>query len=315
MSETVCAVVVTRNRLTLLRECLTALGAQTRALDRVVVVDNASSDGTLDALQRDFPEVDVLALSENEGGAGGFHEGLREAYAGGADWVWLMDDDTISRRDALAELVSARDASAGLPAPLLLASKAEWDDGSLHPMNTPGFERYRTELVIRAAELGLMPLRTTTFVSLLVARQAVERFGLPPKHFFIWSDDIEYTARILRHAAGYLVPASVVNHRTTTPYTAVTTTGGRFYFHVRNTIYMIRGDAWSTSEKLPLVWIVFATSLAYLRHNAFSRASALTVMRGLRDGVRPLPTGRPRGRERRGRPRGGWLAGLARGRP
>ena len=289
MSETVCAVVVTHNRLALLRECLTALAAQTRPPDQVLVVDNASTDETLEALARDFPEAGVLALPTNQGGAGGFHEGLRAAHAGGSDWVWLMDDDTIARPDALAELVAACADHPDLPSPLLLASKAEWEDGRLHPMNLPGFERYRPELVIRAAEHGLLPLRTTTFVSVLVSREAVDRFGLPPKHFFIWSDDIEYTARILRGGAGYLVPSSVVDHRTKAPHTAITTAGGRFYFHVRNTLYMIRGDAWSTMEKLPLVWVVLVTSIAYLRHNRFSRASAATVLRGLRDGVRRLP--------------------------
>jgi GT2 family glycosyltransferase len=289
MAETVCAVVVTHDRVALLRECLAALAAQTRPPDRVLVVDNASADDTLEVLARDFPDADVLALADNQGGAGGFHEGLRAARLGGADWVWLMDDDTIARPDALAELVAAPGAMAGLPRPLLLASTAEWEDGRLHPMNLPGFERYRPELVIRAASHGLLPLRTTTFVSLLVSREAVDRFGLPPRHFFIWSDDIEYTARILRHDAGYLVPSSVVKHRTEAPHTAVTTAGGRFYYHVRNTLYMIRGDAWTNTEKLPLVWVVLSTSIAYLRHNRFSRASAAIVVRGLRDGIRALP--------------------------
>jgi len=290
MPETVCAVVVTHNRVELLRECLSALAGQTRPPDRVLVIDNASTDATAGTVRRDFSDVELVTLPDNQGGAGGFHEGLRAAHDAGADWTWLMDDDTIPRPDALAELLAAPRALAGLPRPLLLASKAEWIDGSLHPMNAPGFERDHPGLVVRAASRGVMPLRTTTFASLLVHRDAVERFGLPHKHFFIWSDDIEYTARVLRRAGGYLVPASVVCHKTRSPYTAVTTTGGRFYFHVRNTLYMLRGDAWSNAEKLTLVWILVSTSLAFLRHNSFSAGSARTVLRGLRDGVRPLRT-------------------------
>ncbi len=283
-----CAVVVTFNRRALLAECLAALASQDRRPDRVLVVDNASTDGTADWIRGEHPGVDLLALPENVGGAGGFHAGLAAAHAGGAEWIWLMDDDTLPRPDALAELLAAPERLDGLPRPLLLASKAVWDDGRLHPMNMPGFERERAALVVAGGERGVMPLRTATFVSLLVHREAVDRFGLPLEHYFIWSDDIEYTARIVRGGgAAYLVPASVAHHKTKTPHTAVSTSGTRFYFHVRNTLYMLRGRSWSGREKLTLVWILFATALEYLRHNAFRAANVATVLRGLRDGLRP----------------------------
>jgi len=291
MPETVCAVVVTHNRLELLRECLNALAAQTQAPDRVLVVDNASSDGTAEEVQRAFPHVELLSLPDNQGSSGGFHEGLRAAHRTGADWTWLMDDDTIPRPDALAELLAAPRALAGLPRPLLLSSRAVWTDGTLHPMNIPGFERRRPALVIAAGARGLMPVRATTFVSLLVHRDAIERHGLPLKHFFIWSDDIEFTARILREGAGYLVPESVVCHNTGSAHTAISQSGGRFYFHVRNTLYMIRGSSWDSREKLTLAWTVLTSSVAYLRHNTCSPASVRTVLRGLRDGTRRAAPG------------------------
>jgi len=283
------AVVVTHRRLELLRACLDALGAQRRAPEHVLVVDNASGDGTVEAVRAEHPEVEVLGLPTNEGGAGGFHEGLGRAVAGGAEWVWLMDDDTIPQPDALQALLDAPGRlPADEPTPVLLASRAVWDEGALHPMNAPGFERDSPERVVRSARVGLMPIRTATFVSLLVHRDAVARHGLPHKHFFIWSDDIEYTARVLRHDRGYVVPTSVVHHRTKTPYTAVSSTGGRFYYHVRNSLYMIRGDAWSGREKLTVAWLLLTTSIAYLRHHRFAVTAIATVGRGLRDGVRPL---------------------------
>src|SRR5256885_7130786 len=101
----VCAIVVTHDRRHMLAECLQALAGQTQPADRVLVVDNASTDGTREMVERDHPEVDVLALPTNEGGAGGFHEGMRRAYEDGAEWMWLTDDDTIPRADALEELL------------------------------------------------------------------------------------------------------------------------------------------------------------------------------------------------------------------
>ena len=283
------AIVVTYNRKVLLQECLAALAAQTRPLDRVIVVDNASTDGTADLVRSDHPEVELLALPDNQGGAGGFHEGLKAAHAAGADWIWLMDDDTIASPEALAELLAAPAALDGLAPPKLLASKVVWTDGSLHPMNHPGFERDNTERFVESCEQGFLPIRASTFVSLLVHRSAVDEHGLPHKHFFIWSDDIEYTARVTRRHAGYLVPDSVVVHKTKAPYTAVTDTGGRFYYHVRNSVYMLRGRAWSGREKLSLLWFLLFTTNEYLRNNAFGREALVTVARGLRDGLGRVP--------------------------
>ena len=276
MPATVYAVVVTRDRLALLQQCVEALRAQTRAPDRILVVDNASTDGTA-AWLAGQDDVETLRLEENVGGAGGFHAGLRRAHADGAEWAWLMDDDTIPRPEALEALLRP-----DTPA-ILRASVAVWKDGRLHPMNVPGLERERVEPLVEAAAERVLPLRTSTFVSLLVHRTAVDRFGLPEARYFIWSDDIEYTARVTRGGGlAVLVPDSVVEHRTAKPYTAVTSAGERFYFHARNTLYMVRGRSWSGPEKLSLLYLLALTSLQYVR----AGGSPKVVLRGLRDGVR-----------------------------
>jgi len=291
MPDAVWAVVVTHERPALLRECLRALRAQTRAVDRIVVVDNASGDETPAVVRAEFPEVTLLVQEANGGGAGGFAAGLEAATAEGADLVWLLDDDTIAAADALERLLAARDRA---PGAALLASAVQWSDGTLHPMNLPGLRRDGVQALVDGAAAGLLPLRTTTFVSLLVARAAVERFGVPNRHFFLWSDDLEYTARITRDGTpGYVVPDSVVEHRTRTAHTAVTEGGPRFYYHVRNTLYMLRGDAWRPAEKLSLVYLLAVTTTAYLRRER--RAGLAHVLAGLRDGVRPLRAGGRRG--------------------
>jgi GT2 family glycosyltransferase len=206
----------------------------------VLVIDNASTDGTQGWLAGQ-QDIEVVRLDPNAGGAGGFHAGLQRAMAAGAEQAWLMDDDTIPRPDALAQLLDAH-----APGALLRASVAVWTDGSLHPMNVPGFERDHVAPLVEAAEHRVLPLRTATFVSLLVHREAVGRFGLPHVHYFIWSDDLEYTARVTRGGGrAVLVTSSVVEHRTARPHTAVSATGDRFYYHARNTLYMVRGRSWS----------------------------------------------------------------------
>jgi GT2 family glycosyltransferase len=280
----VCAVVVTRDRRDLLEQCLAALEAQTAPLARIVVVDNASSDGTADWLRSDKPGVELVALTDNVGGAGGFSAGVDRARSGGHDWLWLLDDDTIARPDALERLIEGAERAPRQP--LLVASKVVWTDGSLHPMNRPGPKWRRPLEVAAAVRAGLLPLRYTTFVSLLVSREAVELAGLPQAHYFIWSDDLEYTAQITKRGPGYLVPESVVEHRTATPYTAIEGSGERFYFHVRNTLLMARGSAWDAIERLRMLYWLGWTVRGYLSNNGWSREAAVVVGRGVVRGLR-----------------------------
>jgi rhamnopyranosyl-N-acetylglucosaminyl-diphospho-decaprenol beta-1,3/1,4-galactofuranosyltransferase len=287
--ERVIAVVVTHDRRELLRECLAALHVQQRRPNDVIVVDNASTDGTAEMVREEAPWARLVALERNLGGAGGFHAGLRAAYEAGAEWAWLLDDDTIPRPDALARLLACSAGPASLPPPSVLASRVVWRDGRAHPMNMPIVRRRDVPHLVGCAEAGVLPLRSATFVSFLVSRGAVERHGLPLAEYFLWADDIEYSARILREERGYLVPDSVVEHRTEHPHTSVTHGGRRFYYHARNTLFMLRGDAWEPAEKRPIAWTLVTSSAAFLRVNRVSVQSAITLARGLRDGIRRVP--------------------------
>src|SRR5690242_3499247 len=90
----VVALVVTWNRRELLVEALQAVVGQTRPPDRVIVVDNASTDGTSDRVRAEFADVELLRTSRNLGGAGGFALGMRHALeTRSCDALWLLDDD------------------------------------------------------------------------------------------------------------------------------------------------------------------------------------------------------------------------------
>jgi rhamnopyranosyl-N-acetylglucosaminyl-diphospho-decaprenol beta-1,3/1,4-galactofuranosyltransferase len=284
----VTAVVVTRDRKPLLRECLGALRAQEAQPDLVLVVDNASSDGTPEMVAEEFPEVRLLRQEVNAGATGGFYAGMEAAARTPARWIWLLDDDTIARPDSLARLLDGVARAPAEPPPLLMCSRVEWSDGRAHPMNMPIVRRRDVARLVDAGRRRLLPLRTATWVSLLVAREAVERHGLPCRPFFFQADDIEYTARVLRRGVGYCVPDSVVEHRTKAPHDALSDPDGtRFYFHARNTLYMLRGQSWESYEKPQLAWVLLESAARYLHANRFAPASVLTVARAVRDGLRP----------------------------
>lgn len=242
MSRTnVVAVVVAYNRQELLRRCLDGLAEQTVAPTGTVVVDNASTDDSREVASTHPLGAHVVELPTNTGGAGGFAAGIARALTRfpRADWIWVMDDDTVPTATALEALVRAADAYPGAPA--LLASRAVWADGTEHPMNRPRTRPALPPALHRhAALVGARQIRTASFVSILLDARAVREVGLPRASYFLWNDDFEYTSRILRGRIGLYVPASVVHHLTRALGSSDADPGERFRFEVRNKIWTFR---------------------------------------------------------------------------
>lgn len=289
--KTVNCVVVTYNRLALLKQCIEALQQQTYAIKKIIVIDNSSTDGTDEFLNglSDNPQYHIVRTEKNLGGAGGFSLGVKHAILDGCDHVWLMDDDTIPQPDSLEQLMAVGEKTEGWG---FLCSRVNWTDGKMHLMNKPGVNEKKVDMTQE-----VIPCKCCTFVSVLIDASAILEVGLPIKEFFIWSDDIEYTQRIIRAGyPGYYVPASVVEHRTKTNYSpqidiAPVEALPRFYYQVRNTIY--------TKRQKKNLFTYFLFLLNYYRlmmhridkradksHNAeFKRI----VRRGFRDGLRFYP--------------------------
>lgn len=294
-AESVAAVVVTYNRRALLQEALAALAAQSRRPDHVVVVDNASSDGTADVVAREFPDTDLLVLPRNIGGAGGFGAGMARALETGADLFWLLDDDTVPEPDALHELLLARGgATAADGPPALVASRVVWTDGRDHPMNTPR-AKPRTPAAEReiARAAGCVPIRSASFVSVLVDAASVRERGLPVADYFLWNDDFEFTTRLLRGRRGVLCPRSVVVHKTKEFGGADADPGDRFFYEVRNKIWLFSGSRGLAPPERALY--AGSTLRRWTRTFAGSSDRAVlrrAMLRGMRDGLltRPKPT-------------------------
>ena len=204
------AVVVTFNRLEMLQRQLQRL-AEAPELDEVLVVDNASTDGTGEWLRTQ--PVTAETLTENTGGAGGFSHGLERAVASGAELVWLMDDDGLPEPDCLALLLEhAGDLDFWGP---VVVDRAD-PERLVFPIRLPGGSRVVHAMadVRRAARDGLIRDIVIPFNGVLVTRALVERIGLPRKEFFIWGDDHEYRLRAERAGARI---ATVVDARVLHP--------------------------------------------------------------------------------------------------
>ena len=283
------AVVVAYNRRDLLIEVLDALALQTAPVAAIVVVDNASTDDTAELVRERYPDVDLVSVPRNTGGAGGFAIGAARALVRqNADLVWLMDDDTVPTATALAELLT----SVGDDTDVTIAgSRVVWTDGQDHPMNTPRIKPFvRAGERAAATARGALPVRSSSFVSMLVRAEALRRHGLPIADYFIWNDDFEFSTRILRRSRGFFVPRSVVVHKTVKLGATDVDPGARFYYEVRNKIWLLRlGRGLSPAEK---VLYTGSTLRRWLRTFLASdnRGVLVTGLRsGLRDGFRTRP--------------------------
>jgi rhamnopyranosyl-N-acetylglucosaminyl-diphospho-decaprenol beta-1,3/1,4-galactofuranosyltransferase len=286
----VIAVVVTYNRRQLLLESLAAVQAQTRPADRVIVVDNASTDESAAAVRERFPGVRLERLARNTGGAGGFAFGMALALAGDADLIWLMDDDTVPEPGALAALLDARDRHPGGP-PALIASRVVWTDGRPHPMNTPRVKPFARQAERRAAAAaGCQPIRSASFVSVLVDAGAAARRGLPLADYFLWNDDFEFTTRLLRGQAGLLCPASVVVHKTAAFGGTDADPGPRFFYEVRNKIWTLRaGAALAPAERVMYGGSTLRRWARTFARSRDRRALRSSLVKGIAAGVRTRP--------------------------
>lgn len=245
MAERVCAVVVTYNRKNLLLECLEALRKQTRPIDAIYLIDNASSDGTPEMLlgqgyilelpptmlsepweiEQDIPNlkdgqpirVHYVRMHANTGGAGGFYEGMKRAYERGYDWFWLMDDDAEPEETALEGL----EQFFGYEGVAALCTA----------VRTTSFEILgftRSFLVVTGHGLVQKPsseqlyesevpfsVDMASFVGILVSRQAVTQVGFPNKDFFVYHDDLEYSMRLKNYGKIWVIPRSIMFHKET----------------------------------------------------------------------------------------------------
>ncbi|HYE95859.1 MAG TPA: glycosyltransferase [Rubricoccaceae bacterium] len=212
----VCAFVVTYNRAELLARCLDAVLAQRPVPATVLVIDNASTDGTAALLASRYPRVEVRRLEMNTGASGGYRAGVEAALAHEEPWVWILDDDAAPAPDCLAELLAVAD----LTGKRAVVPRRWFTDGGPDAL-------LRDEAVVdeaaqrwaapdepasaeEDAALRWVPVDVFTFEGPLVHRDAFARVGLPDAGYFISADDTDWS---LRHYRAFGPGAAVLARR------------------------------------------------------------------------------------------------------
>jgi GT2 family glycosyltransferase len=263
----VVAIVLTRNRKDSLRWCLEGIREQTLPVQRIIVIDNGSDDGTAEMLRAEFPAVEHRRMPENLGASGGFAEGFRAAMERRPAWVWCLTDDCRPvTRDALSRLV-----------------------GQARAHERVGLARG----IMKDERTGTMQ-GACPFVGTLHPAEVIETCGVPREDLFFEFEDTEYWYRLEEHGYRVLTCEDVVVWH---PWRASTWTLGtllrkgvgsapwRMYYRFRNRVfYYSRKGQWKELART-LYWMVKWLVLAMV-FGPRRVMHARMILRGLVDGLR-----------------------------
>jgi GT2 family glycosyltransferase len=285
----ICAAILSYNRKPLLIKCLEAIKRQTRPVDHILVVDNHSSDGTVEHLRQHYPEIGVHPQSHNRGSAGGFSECLKLAHQQGYDWIWLLDDDVEVVPNAIEEMLKYTHLSK------FIQGRRDGPNGITHlesfwDASAGTCLTMDSDLSFEDPDRDWMPVQWGCFEGPLIHRSIVERAGLPDERFFLTGDDMCYGLAASFHTTVIYIRFIVLIRQLPYP---LTVSPMRWYFMVRNR-FLIFEHLRSRGVPASRLSLRFSTLLLFfwcLRHAVLGNlspnqrlASFKMLLLGLRDG-------------------------------
>jgi len=285
----VAVVVLSWNRREDTLACLRSLAGEPAS---VVVVDNGSSDGSAEAVRREFPEAVLIVNDDNLGFAAGNNAGIRRALADGAEWVLVLNNDVEVEPGFLAPLLAeaARRPAAGALSPKILFADPPdriWFAGARYDPRR-GYNGRQRGYGERDDGRWEEPWETDRVcgAAMLVPRAVLEDDGLFDEELFAYSEDTDWSLRVRERGHGlWLVPVSRVHHKVSA------SSGGEsspttLYYGTRNSLVVAERHAplgplgtWRRRLVLLAAHLVQA-GLAPRRREAIA-----AVINGFRDGV------------------------------
>jgi len=290
----VSAVVVTYNRLSLLQRCIWAIRSQTESVHETIVVNNSSTDGTLEWLvkQQDL----TIITQENSGSSGGQRTGIAAALESGSDWIWVMDDDTEPAEDCVERLLECAHSMPAFVAPLVYGSKKasfELYHNKRLIKTYFGFKYYTAEEWFPRKEnedVTCLPIDANGFVGILINAERAREVGLPREDFFILLDDLEYTFRLTRGFPAVMAPKARVIHHDPPEFVAPgifdPQNYWKLYYYVRNQIVFIRINRGRVCAILMGITLLLGYSVRFIIRPRRETMGSLSLRyKGILDGL------------------------------
>lgn len=207
-------VIVTYNRLNLLKECLECVENQTLKFNSIVLVNNCSTDGTTDFLNQycnNRDDIILINTEKNLGGSGGFELGVKKSPQR-SDYVLLIDDDAMLDSRYLQEIDNHIDNR-------ILAYSGTIRTGGV--IDTSHRRRLKNNVLMTKADVPVEEYEKdsflfdlATFCGLMVSKKIIDKIGNPKGEYFIWYDDTEYCFRIMKYTKIKNINSAHINHKT-----------------------------------------------------------------------------------------------------
>jgi GT2 family glycosyltransferase len=187
-------------------ECLRSLQAVTYANFRILVIDNASADGTSEEVQKFLPNIEVMSNETNLRFAGGNNVGIRYAIGKNADYILLLNNDTVVEKEFLSELIATAECD---PEIGMVGAKIYYHDDPTRIWFAGGmiewWKGWISHVGLRQLDQGQFEsVEETDYITgccLLVKRQVIEKIGILDESYFMYGEDADWCIRAQR--AGY----------------------------------------------------------------------------------------------------------------
>lgn len=240
---TVSVVVVTYNRLNLLKECLQAIDNQTIQFNHIIIIDNASTDGTT-AYLKEYKRSNAIIIieKENAGGAAGYWRGVSEFLNIDDDYALLIDDDAILYHDFLKEIVRIVNADQEKHAAYAGVVMSNGKIDLSHRKKLVNKNHFYSKQVEESLySKASFECDLASFCGFLIKKEIINKIGLPLKEFFIWYDDTEYSMRIRRFTSILVATKARLNHKTkNTTAKEKTEMDWKNFYGIRNEMIIVK---------------------------------------------------------------------------
>lgn len=221
-------------------ECVESSMKLTYSNFRILIVDNGSSDGSESILRGRFPNIEFIQTAENLGFAGGNNVGMRYALEHDADYVWLLNNDTVVDPAALSELVKVADKKAttaivGSKIYYFYEPNKIWFAGGNWRKNKL-FASHRGDGEIDFGQYDeVCEVDYITGCSLLIKSSVIKEVGMMDESYFLYWEEVDWNATVFKKGRKILyVPSSLVWHKISA--SIKNQTHIQAYYYIRNAL-------------------------------------------------------------------------------
>lgn len=283
-SPNVAILVLTWNNYIDTYECLRSIEALNYPAYDVIVVDNGSTDGSIQMLEPQFDDVEFVINNENYGYAKGNNLGINVALSNGAEYVWIINNDVIVEEYALLNMVDVAESDRHVG---IIGSKVFFYDepdklyfaGGLVNKWTGECRHIGSGEIDNGQYDVVREVDYVTGCNILIKKACIDEIGLFDEKYYLYYEDTDWATRARKSGWKVIyIPEPGVRHKVGASSEEPTLTMG--YYMTRNRLYFV----WRNFRSHIVVTVAYSVRYSLFNHIAKGRWRLLPVcLRGYRD--------------------------------